>query len=367
MNPSWAGILGVAFGAAAAGLVVWPFAGATWAWAAVGAVLALRVLYHAIHLAALHAWLRRPTLETLPRGRGAWEEALADLHRLFKGRDAEQQQLLRTLARFRAAGRALPDGVVILDRENHIEWANPTAARYFGIDARRDFGQPVTNFVRHPDFVAYLAAGEFADPLVLRSARSDAVLSLRVIEFGDEQKLLNSRDVTAEDRLDTMRRDFVANVSHELKTPVTVLSGFVETLGDESLELLPQQKRRFLGLMAEQARRMQRLVEDLRSSRARRRRTSSRSRCGRSSRGLPRRHARSRRAAIGSRSRSGRTAGCSAARRSCTARFRTWCRTRCATRPKADRCGSPGGSRARAGSSASPTPASASSRGTCRG
>ncbi|OGA06922.1 MAG: phosphate regulon sensor histidine kinase PhoR [Betaproteobacteria bacterium RIFCSPHIGHO2_12_FULL_69_13] len=263
MNPSWAGILGVAFGAAAAGLVVWPFAGATWAWAAVGAVLALRVLYHAIHLAALHAWLRRPTLETLPRGRGAWEEALADLHRLFKGRDAEQQQLLRTLARFRAAGRALPDGVVILDRENHIEWANPTAARYFGIDARRDFGQPVTNFVRHPDFVAYLAAGEFADPLVLRSARSDAVLSLRVIEFGDEQKLLNSRDVTAEDRLDTMRRDFVANVSHELKTPVTVLSGFVETLGDESLELLPQQKRRFLGLMAEQARRMQRLVEDL--------------------------------------------------------------------------------------------------------
>jgi two-component system phosphate regulon sensor histidine kinase PhoR len=60
-----------------------------------------------------------------------------------------------------------------------------------------------------------------------------------------------------------MRRDFVANVSHELKTPVTVLSGFVETLADESFDVPPAQRRRFLALMAEQAGRMQRLIEDL--------------------------------------------------------------------------------------------------------
>ena len=71
---------------------------------------------------------------------------------------------------------------------------------------------------------------------MLRAARDDTTLSLRVIEFGEERKLLNSRDVTAEERIDTMRRDFVANVSHELKTPVTVLSGFVETLSDESFD-----------------------------------------------------------------------------------------------------------------------------------
>jgi len=89
------------------------------------------------------------------------------------------------------------------------------------------------------------------------------VLSVRVIEFGEERKLLNSRDVTAEERLDTMRRDFVANVSHELKTPVTVLSGFVETLSDDSFDLTSAQRKRFLGMMADQAKRMQRLVEDL--------------------------------------------------------------------------------------------------------
>jgi len=60
-----------------------------------------------------------------------------------------------------------------------------------------------------------------------------------------------------------MRRDFVANVSHELKTPVTVLSGFVETLADDRVQLTPVQRKRFLDLMAEQSQRMRRLIEDL--------------------------------------------------------------------------------------------------------
>jgi two-component system phosphate regulon sensor histidine kinase PhoR len=229
--------------------------------AAIALVLAIRVAYHQRHLAALRNWLRRPKLDSLPRGRGVWEEALAELHRFLRGRDAEHESVAQSLGRFRAAVRALPDGVVILDRENRIEWANPTAAHHLGIDARRDLGQPVVNLVRHPDFVTYLDAGEFREPLVIRAR--DTTLSLRLIEFGEDQKLLNSRDVTADERLDTMRRDFVANVSHELKTPVTVLSGFVETLSDESFPMAAAQRGRYLAMMAEQTRRMQRLVEDL--------------------------------------------------------------------------------------------------------
>ena len=229
--------------------------------AAIAAVLAIRVAYHKLHLSALRSWLRRPRLDTLPPGRGVWEEALAELHRFLKRRDAEQEGLDQSLARFRAAVRALPDGVVILDRDNRIEWSNPTAAHHFGIDARRDLGQPVVNLLRQPDFVTYLADGEFGQPLVLRAR--DTTLSLRIIEFGEDQKLLNSRDVTTDERIDTMRRDFVANVSHELKTPVTVLTGFVETLSEDSIPLTPGQRSRYLAMMAEQARRMQRLVEDL--------------------------------------------------------------------------------------------------------
>jgi two-component system phosphate regulon sensor histidine kinase PhoR len=231
--------------------------------AALAVVLGLRVAYHARHLAALRAWLRRPLLGSLPGGEGVWEEALAELHRYLKGRDAEQERLAGALARFRAAARALPDGVVILDDEQHIEWSNPTAARHFGIDPRRDLGQPVVNLIRHPDFVAWLETGDYGEPRTLRASQADASLSVRLIEFGEGRTLLISRDVTAEERLETLRRDFIANVSHELKTPVTVLAGFVETLSDESMQLAPAQRARYLGMMGEQAARMQRLIEDL--------------------------------------------------------------------------------------------------------
>jgi two-component system phosphate regulon sensor histidine kinase PhoR len=263
MNPVWSNTIGVAIASAATGLLVGAFAGPAWAWSAVAGVLALRLLYHATHLAGLSRWLQAPQRSTLPSGHGIWEEVLAELHHALKSLETERDQLARALLRFRAAAQALPDGVVILDRDNHIEWANATARRQLGVDARRDAGSPVVNLVRHPDFVAYLRRSEYGAPLILRSTRTDAVLSVRIIEFGADRKLLSSRDVTSDERLDTMRRDFVANVSHELKTPVTVLSGFVETLADEHVELTPAQRKRFLGLMAEQGQRMRRLIEDL--------------------------------------------------------------------------------------------------------
>jgi two-component system, OmpR family, phosphate regulon sensor histidine kinase PhoR len=263
MNPVWASTLSVALAASAAGLLVWAAAGSVWGWAAAAVVLGLRVLFNAIHLAAFEHWLRAPAREALPVGRGVWEDVFAGLHRHLKQRDQERLRLLQALARFRDAGRAMPDGVVILDGAGHIEWSNPTAERHLGIDAGRDFGQPITNLVRQPQFIAYVDSGNFGEPLTMRSARTEATLSVRIIPFGEDQKLLLARDVTQQEKLETMRRDFVANVSHELKTPITVLSGFVDTLADESMQLTPAQRRKFLGLMSEQASRMRQLIEDL--------------------------------------------------------------------------------------------------------
>ena len=86
-------------------------------------------------------------------------------------------------------------------------------------------------------------------------------LSIQVVPFGIEERLLISRNISQLEAVARMRRDFIANVSHELKTPLTVVTGFLETLQD--LELDPRQRARYLQLMAEQAKSMQRLVDDL--------------------------------------------------------------------------------------------------------
>jgi len=231
-----------------------------WAVLALGALAMLA--YHVAKLAALIRWLRQPGAIPLPEARGAWDEAFALLYRFERAADREAERLSRALMRWRQAGEALPDGVVILDAQNRIEWCNEGAGRHFGLDLRADPGRPVTNLVRQPEFAAYIEAEDYAHTIQLRSEHGGGLLlSVQVIPYGEAQKLLLSRDVTRFEKVETMRRDFVANVSHELRTPLTVLAGFLETVRD--LKLDPQRTRDYMNLMAEQARRMQRIVDDL--------------------------------------------------------------------------------------------------------
>jgi two-component system phosphate regulon sensor histidine kinase PhoR len=251
-------------GICVAGLIAWPLAGPVWALATVCLGLVLLLGRHVANLAALADWLRDPLAKPVPQGGGIWEDVLVGLYRFVRARIKQERQLTDDLARFRNAGLALPDGVVLLDAHGHIEWCNPIAGQYFGLDEQRDLGQPLVNLVRHPDLAAYLEQGEYAEPLTLRLTRGEGlVLSLAIIAYGEEQKLLLASDITLAEKVETMRRDFVANVSHELKSPLTVVAGFLETLTDGEVKLDERRRRGYLEMMRDHTRRMQRLVEDL--------------------------------------------------------------------------------------------------------
>jgi two-component system phosphate regulon sensor histidine kinase PhoR len=231
--------------------------------AAFAAGLLLMAVVHYWHIAALRRWLRDPALDNLPQGWGVWDLIFADLHRMLRRQRQSESRLTAAIEDFRRAGAALPDGMVILDAQDRIEWCNPVAAEHFGLDGQRDHGQGITNLVRQPQFVEYLQAQRYGEPLLLRQSRAaDFTLSVQIVPYGDHQKLLISRDVTDLERVETMRRDFIANVSHELRTPLTVVGGFLETImdvKDADRDLV----RRSLPLMMDQASRMRRLVEDL--------------------------------------------------------------------------------------------------------
>lgn len=225
--------------------------------------LLLRLVVHLRRIAALDDWLNDPENKPAPDSTGVWGDVYARLHKMVRKQVQDRERRIAALQDMEQATSALPEGVVILDQSDHIEWCNPLAEQHFGLDLKRDLGQQVTYLARQPEFVEYLAQHEFSAPLILRNARQEGIiLSIKLIAYGRNKRLLISRDITQFERVETMRRDFVANVSHELRTPLTVVNGFVETLYDMP-NLENDMARRALGLMADQTRRMAQLVDDL--------------------------------------------------------------------------------------------------------
>ncbi|MEY2686106.1 MAG: histidine kinase [Pseudomonadota bacterium] len=250
----------------------WPLLG-TWFGGVAG--LSVQALRDVLGIARLEAWLRLAKAELhapdLPRLSSFWSELGYRFEAALRERERRVEQEGRRLAQFLSAIEASPNGVLLLDANDHILWCSRVAAGHFALDPQRDLGQRVTNLVRAPTFVAHLQelailstheqATEPREPVLMPSPARSLNLSVLAVTYGNGLRLVLSQDVTDSQRNDEMRRNFVANVSHEIRTPLTVLVGFVDTLAD--LPLSDAERTRVIGLMRQQSQRMQSLVDDL--------------------------------------------------------------------------------------------------------
>ncbi len=206
-------------------------------------------------------WLRGAQETDAPRDAGFWGEIGYRVERSIRAGERAALREQARLAQFLEAIEASPNGVLLLDANDQMDWCNSVAAAHFGLNPQRDRLQRITNLVRSPAFVAYLQSEHADEPISFPDPRGLGTLSVLVRPYGEGMKLVLSQDITERERADAMRRDFVANVSHEIRTPLTVLSGFIETM--DSLPLTPAERDRVLALMAQQTERMQSLVNDL--------------------------------------------------------------------------------------------------------
>ena len=244
-------------------LIIWAAEGVVPALVFAALMLLIGNLYHLKNLSRLTRWLTRSDSTMVPDVTGSWEDLSAALYRMVKGTNKRREQLNQALDRFQQAAIAMPDGFVILDQRDNIEWCNPAAERHFGLALSKDRGTDISYLVRQPAFTDYLGLQDSSEPLVLHTARSPQLaIAIQSVPYGDNQKLIISRDITQWEKAESARRDFVANVSHELRTPITVVSGFLETLADME-KIDPSMLRRSIELMRGESTRMHRLVEDL--------------------------------------------------------------------------------------------------------
>ena len=248
--------------------------GALFAAIAVGALFGHALLFLTLALAAILAWhlrnllrfdhwLRNRTVESPPDMDGLWGEVITTTHRIYRRKVCHKRRVLVLLREFRRMTSAMPDGAVLLGPNREILWFNRTAGRWLGLRRKVDYGIRIDNLVRHPDFVEYLdKRGTMAPPRVHLPKHGDRWLLFRLVTTSDAgQQLLLLRDVTNEARLESMRKDFVANASHELRSPLTVIGGYLDALADEpALDPAWQQP---VQEMRRQSDRMRNIVQDL--------------------------------------------------------------------------------------------------------
>ncbi len=223
-------------------------------------------LYAAIqlwNLVRLERWVRRRRIEMPPDFSGLWGEVVAIVSRIYRRKQFHRARVTALLREFRRLTTAMPEGAVLLGPEHEILWFNHRAAQWLGLKRKRDFGIRIENLVRHPDFVEYLRSGVLADGVIVQDTGDLARwFSFHVVRTGTvERQLLMVRDVSREQQLQSMRKDFVANASHELRSPLTVITGYLDALADDQ-KLDPTWSAPILE-MRRQAERMSTIINDL--------------------------------------------------------------------------------------------------------
>lgn len=203
-------------------------------------------------------------------------EELGALADAFNGMAVELQSRIETIARQRdemqAVLASMREAVIAVDAKENILQLNAAAAELLGESRDTVKGQLLSAIIRNTELLRLLrtalekqeaAAGEV---LMVRGneERTIQISATPLREAGGRVlgAMIVANDITALRRLERVRRDFVANVSHELKTPLTSIKGFVETLQEGALEQ-PEEAKRFVGIIAKQVARLQAVLEDL--------------------------------------------------------------------------------------------------------
>jgi two-component system phosphate regulon sensor histidine kinase PhoR len=224
------------------------------------------IVWTLIQALRLHAWLYdTQNRQQVPESYGLWGDLFEGLYQLEQKNQSTQRALRNMIDRVRSSSNALKDAVIMTDALGHMDWWNESAARTFGFRRDKDRGELLTNLIRAPGFKKYFEAKEYAEALEFSAPHHpDTFLRFEITLFGEDERLIVVHDVTRLHRLEQMRRDFVSNVSHEMRTPLTVIRGYLETLLDavEAADAAPKWQRPMRTMM-QQAQRLEVLLNDL--------------------------------------------------------------------------------------------------------
>jgi two-component system phosphate regulon sensor histidine kinase PhoR len=221
------------------------------------------LLLHMFWIYKLSKWLNNPSLSNLPHGTGVWQHIFSKHYQILKESKKSKKNLVSTLDQFTQAAEALMDGVVALNESNEIIWSNRRSQVMLNLNSKKDTGQPINYIFRNTDLISYLEKGNYEESIKVNlEASNTKTIEIKIVMFGEKQKVLIAKDISQAIKIESDRKEFISNVSHELKTPLTVISGFIETLED-MFTISGKEHKNILKMMGDQAYNMSKLIDDL--------------------------------------------------------------------------------------------------------
>ena len=227
------------------------------------AVLGVYILWLYRRMAKLERWIRRGTKASqVYDDDGFVGIIVSHLYRQKKVHNQRKKRTKKILGTLNRNISALPDATILLNADREIEWCNEPARYLLSIRSPQDLGYRISNLVRDPDFLAYLDDIDSREHIELVAPRDSGItVQVRIIALGDGQMLIIARNISDQKQLQEGLRNFVANASHELKSPLTVISGELELIeGDPGLS---DAGKVSLAGAQRQAERMKQLIQDL--------------------------------------------------------------------------------------------------------
>lgn len=221
------------------------------------------IIWYLYNLRSFVLWFDKGKKYSPPKSIGIFGDLFNNLYRLQKQQRNRNKRLVNLITRFKESTKAMPDGIIILQENGEIEWWNDAAVKLVNLNYPKDVGLRITNLLRHPNFIRYYNLTDKTSKIkMLSPVDEQKIISIRIVPYGNNQQLVMVRDVTLIQRVEDMQRDFISNISHELRTPITVMSGFLEEFEQNPPEDT-KQLQHYVKLMQGQSFRMRNLVEDL--------------------------------------------------------------------------------------------------------
>ncbi|MDB2444009.1 phosphate regulon sensor histidine kinase PhoR [Gammaproteobacteria bacterium] len=198
-----------------------------------------------------------------PEGSGNWGTIFDSIYNLQKKQRSSSNYLKSLINKAQESSAALEMAVVMINEQGNLDWGNLASERLLGFKFPDDQNQAVTNLIRDPRFTAYFYGENYTETLRISiEGISNNVLEFQITFFGKNERLMLVRDVSQLHKLESMRKDFVGNVSHELGTPITVIKGYLENIID-NLDEVDAKWHSAILQMEHQSNRMEAIVKDL--------------------------------------------------------------------------------------------------------